>query len=70
MVIALFGNKLDLAVQRQVTQGEAQEYAQEEGLMWAETSAKTGDGVTDIFTRIGQSIPKRPSFALTFYYPL
>ena len=65
IVIALFGNKLDLAVQRQVTQVEAQEYAQKEGLMWAETSAKTGDGVADIFTRIGQSISKRPSFALT-----
>ena len=70
IVIAIFGNKSDLATQRQVTQKEAQKYAEEEGLMWAETSAKTGDGVTDIFTRIGQSIPKRPSFALTFFYPL
>ena len=61
-----FGNKSDLAVRRQVTQEEAQEYAQDEGLIWAETSAKTGDGVTDIFTRIGQSILKRPSFALAF----
>jgi Ras-related protein Rab-5C len=66
IVIALCGNKSDLAVRRQVTQEEAQKYAQEEGLMWAETSAKTGDGVADIFTRIGQSISKRPSFALTF----
>jgi Ras-related protein Rab-5C len=57
IVIALCGNKSDLAVRRQVTQEEAQKYAQEEGLMWAETSAKSGDGVTDIFTRIGQSIP-------------
>jgi Ras-related protein Rab-5C len=56
IVIALCGNKSDLAVRRQVTQEEAQKYAQEEGLMWAETSAKSGDGVTDIFTRIGQSI--------------
>jgi GTPase SAR1 family protein len=70
IVIALCGNKSDLAVRRQVTQEEAQKYAQEEGLMWAETSAKTGDGVADIFTRIGQSITKRPSFALTFYHPL
>lgn len=58
IVIALCGNKSDLAVRRQVTQEEAQKYAQEEGLMWAETSAKTGEGVTDIFTRIGQSVPK------------
>ena len=57
IVIALCGNKLDLAARRQVTQEEAQKYAEEEGLMWVETSAKTGEGVTDIFTRIGQSIP-------------
>jgi Ras-related protein Rab-5C len=57
IVIALCGNKSDLAARRQVTQEEAQKYAQEEGLMWAETSAKSGEGVTDIFTRIGQSLP-------------
>ena len=56
IVIALCGNKSDLAARRQVTQEEAQKYAEEEGLMWAETSAKTGEGVSDIFTRIGQSI--------------
>lgn len=55
IVIALCGNKLDLAARRQVTQEEAQKYAEEEGLMWAETSAKNGEGVADIFTRIGQS---------------
>jgi Ras-related protein Rab-5C len=58
IVIALCGNKSDLAARRQVTQEEAQKYAQEEGLMWAETSAKSGEGVTDIFTRIGQSFPR------------
>jgi Ras-related protein Rab-5C len=58
IVIALCGNKSDLAVRRQVTQEEAQKYAEEEGLMWAETSAKTGEGVTDIFTRIGQCLPR------------
>ncbi|KAI0281646.1 GTP-binding protein RAB5 [Russula aff. rugulosa BPL654] len=57
IVIALCGNKSDLAVRRQVTQEEAQKYAQEEGLMWAETSAKTGEGVTDIFTRIAKKLP-------------
>jgi Ras-related protein Rab-5C len=53
IVIALCGNKSDLAVRRQVTQEEAQKYAEEEGLMWAETSAKTGEGVTEIFHSIG-----------------
>ena len=41
IVIALCGNKADLAARRQVTQEEAQKYAEEEGLMWSETSAKT-----------------------------
>lgn len=55
IVIALCGNKSDLAARRQVTQEEAQKYAEEEGLMWAETSAKSGEGVSDIFTAIGTS---------------
>jgi GTPase SAR1 family protein len=69
IVIALCGNKSDLAARRQVTQEEAQKYAQEEGLMWAETSAKTGEGVTDIFNRIGQSLPTtQTTYHLSFIH--
>ncbi|KAL1712818.1 ras family-domain-containing protein [Schizophyllum commune] len=57
IVIALCGNKADLAARRQVTQEEAQKYAEEEGLMWGETSAKTGEGVADIFTAIAKKLP-------------
>ncbi|KAF8559927.1 GTP-binding protein RAB5 [Imleria badia] len=57
IVIALCGNKADLAARRQVTQEEAQKYAEEEGLMWSETSAKTGEGVADIFTAIAKKLP-------------
>jgi Ras-related protein Rab-5C len=57
IVIALCGNKLDLAARRQVSQEEAKKYADEEGLMWTETSAKTGEGVTEIFTAIAQKLP-------------
>lgn len=53
IVIALCGNKSDLAARRQVSQEEAKKYADEEGLMWTETSAKTGEGVVEIFTEIG-----------------
>lgn len=56
IVIALCGNKTDLAARRQVTQEEAKKYADEEGLMWFETSAKTGDGVPDVFTAIGRQV--------------
>lgn len=55
IIIALCGNKSDLAARRQVTQEEAKKYAEEEGLMWGETSAKSGEGVTEIFTDIGSS---------------
>ena len=56
IVIALCGNKLDLAARRQVSQEEAKKYADEEGLMWGETSAKSGEGVSEIFTAIGVSL--------------
>ncbi|TFY78395.1 hypothetical protein EWM64_g5614 [Hericium alpestre] len=57
IIIALCGNKSDLAARRQVSQEEAQKYAEEEGLMWAETSAKTGEGVSEIFTAIAKKLP-------------
>ncbi|KAF8602326.1 GTP-binding protein RAB5 [Ceratobasidium sp. AG-I] len=57
IVIALCGNKADLAARRQVTQEEAQKYAEEEGLMWGETSAKSGEGVAEIFGSIARKLP-------------
>ncbi|EJC98783.1 ras-domain-containing protein [Fomitiporia mediterranea MF3/22] len=58
IVIALCGNKVDLEERRQVLQEEAQNYAKEEGLMWGETSAKTGLGVNDIFTELAKKLPQ------------
>ncbi|KAI6136220.1 GTP-binding protein RAB5 [Pisolithus sp. B1] len=57
IVIALCGNKTDLGARRQITQEEAKKYAGEEGLMWFETSAKTGDGVSEVFTAIAKKLP-------------
>jgi len=37
-----------------VSKEEAQKYAEEEGLMWGEASAKSGEGVNEIFTAIGE----------------
>ncbi len=39
---------------RQVPSEEAQAYATEAGLLFFETSAKTGEGVVDLFTEIGR----------------
>jgi Ras-related protein Rab-5C len=60
IVIALCGNKSDLSARRQVTEEEAKKYAEEEGLMWGETSAKSGEGVSDIFTAIGEMFYNMP----------
>ena len=38
---------------RQVPTEEAQAYAQEAGLLFFETSAKTGEGIVELFTEIG-----------------
>ena len=56
IVIALCGNKTDLSARRQVTEEEAKKYADEEGLMWGETSAKSGEGVSEIFAAIGATL--------------
>ncbi|KAI8927749.1 ras family-domain-containing protein [Entophlyctis helioformis] len=58
IVIALVGNKLDLAAtSRSVSTEEAQAYANEGGLLFLEASAKTGEFVMDIFTEIAKKIP-------------
>ena len=48
-VIFLIGNKCDLEAQRDVTYEEARQFADENGLMFVEASAKTGDGVEEAF---------------------
>src|SRR6266478_1471855 len=49
---------------RQVPREEAQAYATEAGLLFFETSAKTGENIVELFTEIGES-----SFAATCCSP-
>ena len=51
---------------RQVPREEAQAYAEEAGLLFFETSAKTGEGIVDVFTEIGTSPWLPSSYSLTF----
>lgn len=76
IVIALVGNKLDLAGpasdagdtdaeedgaeedRRAISTQEAKGYAEEEGLLFYETSAKTGENVQQVFEAIANAIPE------------
>ena len=58
VVIALAGNKLDLANKRVIEYNEAESYANENNLLFMETSAKTAANVIDLFTAIATRLPK------------
>lgn len=50
------GNKIDLKEERQVSYLEASRCAQENDILFLETSALTGDGVEDVFVRVARMI--------------
>ncbi|KAM4025749.1 ras-related protein Rab-17 isoform 2-T5 [Anomaloglossus baeobatrachus] len=56
MVIALVGNKSDLQDDRKVLAEEAQAFAEQKQLLFMETSAKTGNGVKEIFQAIATKL--------------
>jgi len=58
IVIALAGNKCDLANKRAVQTTTAQSYADENGCLFMETSAKTNANVTELFVAIAKKLPK------------
>merc|ERR1712159_581852 len=60
IVIALAGNKCDLASKRKVESSEASEYAKDNGLFFMETSAKTALNVEELFKAIAKKLPKDP----------
>jgi len=58
IVIGLAGNKCDLESKREVPEAEARKYAQENGCLFFETSAKSGHNINEIFTEIAKKLPK------------
>uniref|UniRef100_A0A6T8P9T7 Uncharacterized protein n=1 Tax=Hemiselmis andersenii TaxID=464988 RepID=A0A6T8P9T7_HEMAN len=59
IVIALSGNKSDLASKRKVDPEEAKQYAEENNIMFMETSAKTAANVNELFVQIARKLPKQ-----------
>ncbi|KAM9631420.1 ras-related protein Rab-17 isoform 2-T4 [Morphnus guianensis] len=59
IVIALVGNKMDLAAEREVATEEGEEFARTKGLLFMETSAKSSHQVNDIFMAIAQELLQR-----------
>ena len=61
VVIALAGNKTDKGPQKAVSTETAKAYADENGIMFMETSAKTAHNVNELFVAIARKLPKNNS---------
>lgn len=59
IIVALVGNKIDLEENRQLQKQVAQEFAKEHGLLHYECSAKSGEGIKEMFIEIFEKIPTR-----------
>jgi hypothetical protein len=68
----LVGNKSDLESQRKIPKEMGELFAEEEGLLFGEASAKSGEGVEGLFMEIGTfSLFSSPFlFDLLFLFPL
>lgn len=61
VIIALAGNKADLEHRRDVKAEEARAYAEDNGIIHMETSAKSAQNVRSIFMAIAKKLPKAPA---------
>lgn len=53
----LVGNKVDMESSRKTPREMGEQFAQEEGLLFTEASAKSGTGVEELFLEIGALVP-------------
>eukprot|EP01101_Sappina_pedata_P008669 TRINITY_DN4859_c1_g1_i1.p2 TRINITY_DN4859_c1_g1~~TRINITY_DN4859_c1_g1_i1.p2 ORF type:complete len:205 (+),score=89.56 TRINITY_DN4859_c1_g1_i1:47-661(+) len=59
IVMILVGNKVDLDKNREVSFEEGSRYAEENGLIFIETSALSGSGVEEAFVKCAQTIVQK-----------
>ncbi|NXI12111.1 RAB17 protein, partial [Irena cyanogastra] len=59
IVVALVGNKTDLATEREVSTEEGEEFARTKGLLFMETSAKSNHQVNNVFMAVVQELLRR-----------
>ena len=59
VLIVLIGNKIDLEDKRVVSFDEGKDFALKNGLIFLETSAKTGEGIDETFERSAKEIEKK-----------
>ena len=59
VLMVLVGNKSDLTEERKVSEEEGREFAEKNGLLFFETSAKTGKNVEEVFTQSATLIAKK-----------
>uniref|UniRef100_A0A6T8NH99 Uncharacterized protein n=1 Tax=Hemiselmis andersenii TaxID=464988 RepID=A0A6T8NH99_HEMAN len=57
VILALVGNKTDLAEKRRVSREEGEEKASKFGVLYVETSAKAGLNVKTLFRQLAQQLP-------------
>mmetsp|Transcript_19896 Transcript_19896/g.39038 ORF Transcript_19896/g.39038 Transcript_19896/m.39038 type:complete len:195 (-) Transcript_19896:679-1263(-) len=70
VILALAGNKVDNEAQRQVPKEEVEEYANENSIIFFETSAKTAQNVRELFVEIANKLPKTEQADETSAFPV
>ena len=58
ILIVLVGNKIDLNLNRKIKLSVASKYAEDNGLIYLETSAKSAYNVEEIFSTIARILPR------------
>lgn len=61
-ILCLVGNKIDIPIEEQkVNSKDAQEFGEKYGMLFFETSAKTGENVNKLFESVSQEILRKKS---------